>query len=99
MSTVSPPFHSSIFTGGSTFASQIANGSAEFNNPSSDIILGFPDVAKYYMLGSHHKQMEAFEVIFNKGKVDALPKELQQILRYSAYACTADSLGKAFDRY
>lgn len=73
--------------------------SAEFNNPSSDILLGFPDVSKFYMMGSHHQQMEAFEVIFNKQKVDALPKELQQLLRYAAYACTADSLGKAYDRY
>ena len=23
---------------------------AEFNNPSSDILLGFPDVSKYYMM-------------------------------------------------
>ena len=35
VSTVGAPFHFSIFTGGSTFASQIANGSAEFNNPAS----------------------------------------------------------------
>ena len=35
VSTVGGAFHPSIFTGGSTFASQIANGSAEFNNPQS----------------------------------------------------------------
>src|SRR5436305_11672948 len=38
---------------------------AEFNNPSPDILLGFPDVSKYYIVGSHHQQMECFEVIFN----------------------------------
>ena len=32
VSTVSPPFKFSVFTGGETFASKIANGSAEFNN-------------------------------------------------------------------
>ncbi|HJQ42321.1 MAG TPA: hypothetical protein VJ831_04510, partial [Jatrophihabitantaceae bacterium] len=32
VSTVSPPFKFSLFTGGETFASKIANGSAEFNN-------------------------------------------------------------------
>src|SRR6266568_551253 len=53
---------------------------AEFNNPSSDILLGFPDVSKFYMMGSHHQQMEAFEVIFNKAKYDALPAELKAIL-------------------
>lgn len=73
--------------------------SAEFNNPSSDILLGFPDVAKYFMLGSHHQQMEAFEVIFNKAKVDALPKELQQVLRYAAFASSSEQIYKAYDRY
>ena len=57
---------------------------AEFNNPSSDILLGFPDVSKVYMTGSHHQQSETFEVIFNKQKFDALPEELKAILRYAA---------------
>lgn len=35
VSTVSPPLRFSIFTGGETFASKIANGSSEFNNPTS----------------------------------------------------------------
>jgi TRAP-type mannitol/chloroaromatic compound transport system substrate-binding protein len=72
---------------------------AEFNNPSSDILLGFPDVSKFYMVGSHHQQMEAFEVIFNKAKYDALPAELKAILRNGAFAATADQLGMAYDRY
>jgi TRAP-type mannitol/chloroaromatic compound transport system substrate-binding protein len=46
---------------------------AEFNNPSSDRILGFPDVAKTYMIQSYHQRVESFEVLFNKGKFDALP--------------------------
>ena len=62
---------------------------AEFNNPSSDILLGFPDVSKFYMVGSHHQQMEAFEVIFNKAKFDALPAELKAILRYAAHAASS----------
>lgn len=72
---------------------------AEFNNPSSDILLGFPDVSKNYMLGSHHQQMEAFEVIFNKAKHDALPAELKAILKYAAFAATADQETLAYDRY
>jgi TRAP-type mannitol/chloroaromatic compound transport system substrate-binding protein len=72
---------------------------AEFNNPSSDILLGFPDVAKNYMLGSHHQAMESFEVIFNKAKFDGLPAELKAILRYAAFAATADQLTLAYDRY
>ncbi|WP_084180929.1 phosphate ABC transporter permease subunit PstC [Jatrophihabitans endophyticus] len=35
VSTASPPFRFTIFTGGDTFASKIANGSAEFNNPET----------------------------------------------------------------
>ena len=72
---------------------------AEFNNPSSDILLGFPDVSKYYMMGSHHQQMEAFEVIFNKSKYEALPAELKAILRNAAHAASSDQLYTAYDRY
>ena len=73
--------------------------SAEFNNPSSDILLGFPDVSKFYMVGSHHQQAEAFEIIFNKQKHDALPPELRAILRNAAFAASADSYAMAHDRY
>ena len=72
---------------------------AEFNNPSSDILLGFPDVSKVFMLGSHHQQQESFELSFNKGKYNALPAELRAILRYAAFAATADQFAMAHDRY
>jgi TRAP-type mannitol/chloroaromatic compound transport system substrate-binding protein len=72
---------------------------AEFNNPSSDILLGFPDVSKFYMMGSHHQQMESFEVIFNKAKFDALAPELKAILRNAAFAASSDQLYTAYDRY
>ena len=67
---------------------------AEFNNPSSDMLLGFPDVSKFFMVRSHHQQMEAFEIIFNKTKFDALPTELKSILRYAAFAATADQFAR-----
>jgi TRAP-type mannitol/chloroaromatic compound transport system substrate-binding protein len=72
---------------------------AEFNNPSSDIALGFPDVSKIYMVGSHHQQAETFEVIFNKAKYNALPAEIKAILRYAAFAASADNFAMAHDRY
>ena len=72
---------------------------AEFNNPSSDLLLGFPDVSKTFMVGSHHQQVEALELSFNKGKYDALPTELKSILRYAAFAATADQFALAHDRY
>src|SRR5712692_182468 len=73
---------------------------AEFNNPSSDLLLGFPDVSKVFMVGSHHQQQESFELSFNKAKYNALPAELKAILRYAAFAATADQFAwGAHDRY
>ena len=48
---------------------------AEFNNATSDRILGFPDVSKVCMLQSFHQNAEQFEIMFNKTKYDALPDE------------------------
>ncbi|MFN3614641.1 MAG: TRAP transporter substrate-binding protein [Rubrimonas sp.] len=72
---------------------------AEFNNPSSDRTLGFVDVAKNYVLQSYHQDCEAFEVILNKTKYDALSPDLQAILRYAAYAASSDMYWKAMVRY
>lgn len=72
---------------------------AEFNNPSSDSLLGFQDVSKTYMLQSYHQAAESFEIIFNKGKFDALPAELKAIIKYSAESASSDMLWKALDRY
>lgn len=72
---------------------------AEFNNPSSDRVLGFPDVSKVYMLQSYHQAAEMFEILFNKTKYDALPAEQKQILKYAAEAASADMSWKALDRY
>jgi len=46
---------------------------AEFNNATSDRLLGFPDVSKVCMLQSYHQNAESFEILFNKTKYDALP--------------------------
>ena len=72
---------------------------AEFNNPSSDLLLGFPDVSKFFMVQSNHQQCESFEIIFNKAKFDALAPELRAILRNACFAATADQFGMAYDRY
>jgi TRAP-type mannitol/chloroaromatic compound transport system substrate-binding protein len=72
---------------------------AEINNPSSDLAAGVPEIAKIYMLGSHHRQVEVFEVIFNKAKYDALPAEMRAILRFAALASSTDQLGMAYGRY
>jgi TRAP-type mannitol/chloroaromatic compound transport system substrate-binding protein len=72
---------------------------AEFNNASSDRMLGFPDVAKICMLQSFHQCSEQFEILFNKAKYDALPEDLRNIIGYAAQAASADMSWKAIDRY
>ncbi len=72
---------------------------AEFNNPSSDRALGFPDVAKTYMMQSYHQNVECFEVMFNKAKFRSLPAEHRAILRYASESASSDMLWKAQDRY
>ena len=42
---------------------------AEFNNATSDRLLGFPDVSKVCMLQSYHQNAEQFEIMFNKAQV------------------------------
>ncbi|MCS6892438.1 MAG: TRAP transporter substrate-binding protein [Rhodovarius sp.] len=72
---------------------------AEFNNPSSDRVLGFPDVAKNLYLQSYHQAVECFEILFNRQRYEALPADLQAILRYGAEAASSDMSWKLQDRY
>ena len=72
---------------------------AEFNNPSSDSLLGFQDVAKVFMLQSYHQAAESFEIIFNKSKFDTLSPELKAIVKYAAESASSDMIWKALDRY
>ena len=44
----------------------------EFNNPTSDRRFGAQDVAKNYMLGSHHQATEYFEVMIKRSKFTAV---------------------------
>jgi TRAP-type mannitol/chloroaromatic compound transport system substrate-binding protein len=71
----------------------------EFNNPTSDRRFGAQDVAKYYMLGSYHQATEYFEIMFNRKKFMALPKEQQAILQYAAEAASSANEWKAMDYY
>jgi TRAP-type mannitol/chloroaromatic compound transport system substrate-binding protein len=72
---------------------------ADSNSPTADVQLGLPDVAQVYMLGGHHQQAEAFELVFNKSKFDALPAELKAILREAAWAASSDQLWRAYARF
>ncbi len=72
---------------------------AEFNNMTSDRILGFPDVSKVCMLQSFHQNAEQFEIMFNKAKFDALPAKLKAIIENAVEAASQDLYWKAIDRY
>jgi TRAP-type mannitol/chloroaromatic compound transport system substrate-binding protein len=71
----------------------------EFNNPTSDRRFGAQDVAKNYMMGSHHQATEYFEIMFNRTKFNALPKEQQAILQYAAEAVSSANEWKGMDYY
>jgi TRAP-type mannitol/chloroaromatic compound transport system substrate-binding protein len=72
---------------------------AEFNNATSDRILGFPDVSKVCMLQSYHQSAETFEISFNKTKFDALPTKMKAIIDNAVEAASSDLSWKAIDRY
>jgi TRAP-type mannitol/chloroaromatic compound transport system substrate-binding protein len=72
---------------------------AEFNNASSDRILGFPDVSKVCMLQSYHQSAETFEISFNKTKYEALNPKFKAIIANAVEASSSDVSWKAIDRY
>jgi TRAP-type mannitol/chloroaromatic compound transport system substrate-binding protein len=72
---------------------------AEFNNASSDRLLGFPDVSKICMLQSFHQNAEQFEIMFNKTKYDSLPDKMKAIISNATEAASSDMSWKAIDRY
>jgi TRAP-type mannitol/chloroaromatic compound transport system substrate-binding protein len=72
---------------------------AEFNNATSDRILGFADVSKICMLQSYHQNAEQLEILFNKPKFDALPEKMKAILSNAVEAASQDMAWKAIDHY
>ncbi|KRR17320.1 C4-dicarboxylate ABC transporter [Bradyrhizobium lablabi] len=72
---------------------------AEFNNATSDRVLGFPDVSKVCMLQSYHQNAEQLEIMFNKDKYNGLPDKMKAIIANAVDAASADMSWKAIDRY
>jgi TRAP-type mannitol/chloroaromatic compound transport system substrate-binding protein len=72
---------------------------AEWNNATSDRLLGFPDVSKVCMLQSYHQNAEQLEITFNKTKFDSLPDKMKVIIENAVEAASADMSWKAIDRY
>src|SRR5262245_5114420 len=72
---------------------------AEFNNATSDRVLGFADVSKICMLQSYHQNAEQMEISFNKTKFDALPDKMKNLIATAVEAASQDMQWKAIDRY
>jgi len=72
---------------------------AEFNNASSDRLLGLADVSKVCMLQSYHQNAEQLEITFNKTKYDSLPEKIKAIIANATEAASADMAWKGIDRY
>jgi TRAP-type mannitol/chloroaromatic compound transport system substrate-binding protein len=71
----------------------------EFNNPTSDLRFGAPDVAKNYMLGSYHQASESFEFMFNGDRFNSLEPDLQAILEIATEAASTANYGHALNQY
>ena len=89
-----------ILPGGEIVAALDRNliDAAEFNNTTSDRMLGFPDVRKVMMAQSYHQPQEFLELLISKKKYESLPKELQAIIKYATMAESADFTWKMMDR-
>jgi len=53
----------------------------EWIGPFHDYLMGFHNVAKYYYYPGWHEPGPVLELILNKSKFEALPKDLQEIIR------------------
>jgi TRAP-type mannitol/chloroaromatic compound transport system substrate-binding protein len=71
---------------------------AEFNNTTSDTVYGLPDVRKVLMARSYHQPSEILEISLNKTKYDAMPADLKAIMKYAAWAESANGEWKFIDK-
>jgi TRAP-type mannitol/chloroaromatic compound transport system substrate-binding protein len=71
---------------------------AEFASATDDRIMGFPDVAKFYLQQSYHMSNNFCEILINKTKFDSFPNEIKQILQNVSDAATSEMVYKSMDR-
>lgn len=82
-----------VSVAGAEVASSLDRGvidAAEFNNTTSDTVYGLPDARKVLMARSYHQPSEILEISLNKSKYDAMPADLRAIMRYGAWAESAN---------
>jgi TRAP-type mannitol/chloroaromatic compound transport system substrate-binding protein len=71
---------------------------AEFASATDDRIMGFPDVAKFYLQQSYHMANNVCELMINRRKFEALPAELKEVVRHASHAASAEMSWKAMHR-
>jgi TRAP-type mannitol/chloroaromatic compound transport system substrate-binding protein len=71
---------------------------AEFASATDDRIMGFPDVAKYYLQQSYHMANNFCEVMFNRAKYESLSPTIKRALTLANQAASADLMWKSMDR-
>lgn len=62
----------------------------EFNGPYNDLAFGLWEVADYYYYPGWHEPGSVMEFLFNKTEFEALPADLQEIMRTAAEAASLD---------
>lgn len=64
----------------------------EWVGPYNDLAFGFQEVARYYYYPGWHEPGSILEFIVNKDSLEALPEDLQAIVRYGARAASQEML-------
>lgn len=72
---------------------------AEYNNPASDMALGFADVAKICMVQSYHQPAEFFEVLINKNVWNNMPEQYRAIWKIAVKAASAQMSWRTIEQY
>ena len=71
----------------------------EYNNPASDMALGFPDVSKICMVQSNHQPAEFLEVLINRSVWEGFPEQYRAIWRVAAKAANSQMYWRTMEVY
>ncbi|TAF64810.1 MAG: TRAP transporter substrate-binding protein [Cytophagales bacterium] len=86
-----------VLTPGNELYTNLERGvidAAEWIGPYHDYVMGFYNVAKYYYYPGWHEPGPILEIFCNKKQLEALPKDLQEIIRTAIYRLSIWTLGE-----
>jgi TRAP-type mannitol/chloroaromatic compound transport system substrate-binding protein len=72
---------------------------AEYNNPASDMALGFPDVSKICMVQSYHQPAEFLEVLINRKVWEDFPEQYRAFWRVAVKAANSQMYWRTMEVY